>query len=170
MCCCCRLWHWRCDGQRAVPMNTNQMANNQKLPADAWTVFAMMGVMLTVGALMVVKCTTDNETDDYVITARGANKIVYHSIANPGVNHVMTFDGDTIDPRGGFYPYLNIGDTITGNARFMNNPVNKSWYYQGLRPPVPVTTIRTVNGRTLKELRENARRDSLIREINTKQR
>ncbi len=126
--------------------------------------------MFIVGAMAFAKCDSDNRNDDYIITDKGANKIVYHSIANPGVNHVMTFDCDTIDPRGGFYPYLNIGDTIRGNTRFMNEPVNKSWYYQGMRPAMPVTSIYTANGRTLNELREIARRDSLMREIKTKQR
>ena len=127
-------------------------------------VFAVM-----LGGVAFRTCTNDRY-QDYVITDKGANKIVYHSIANPGVNHIMTFDGDTIDPRGGFYSYLNIGDTIRGNTRFMNEPVNKSWYYQGMRPAMPVTSIYTANGRTLNELREIARRDSLMREIKTKQR
>lgn len=126
--------------------------------------------MLIVAAMAFAKCSVDNKSDDYVITDKGANKIVYHSIANPGVNHVMTFDGDTVFQGGGFYPYLSVGDTIAGNTRFMNEPVNYSLYYQGLRPPVPMTTIRTANGRTLNELREIARRDSLMREIKTKQR
>lgn len=121
--------------------------------------------MFIVAAMAFAKCDSDNSFDDYVITDKGANKIVYHSIANPGINHVMTFDGDTIDPRGGFYPYLNIGDTIKGNARFMNEPVNKSWYYQGRRPAMPVTSIYKANGRTLNELREIARRDSILREM-----
>ncbi|MDE5615282.1 MAG: hypothetical protein K2I81_00410 [Alphaproteobacteria bacterium] len=125
--------------------------------------------MFIVAAMVFAKCSTDN-TDDYIITDKGANKIVYHSIANPGVNHVMTFDGDTVFKEGGFYPYLNVGDTITGNSRFMNEPVNYSLYYQGLRPPVQMTTIRTARGHTLRELREIARRDSLMREIKTKQR
>ncbi len=133
-------------------------------------VFVVPFAALIVGAMAFAKCDSDNRNDDYIITDKGANKIVYHSIANPGVNHVMTFDGDTVFRAGGFYPYLNVGDTIHGNTRFMNDPVNNSWYYQGLRPPVPMTTIRTANGRTLNELREIARRDSLMREIKTKQR
>lgn len=138
---------------------------NYKVGALGYSfVFAVM-----LGGVAFRTCTNDRY-QDYVITDKGANKIVYHSIANPGVNHIMTFDGDTIDPRGGFYPYLNIGDTIRGTANFMNKPVNNSWYYGGMRPVTTVTAIRTVNGHTLKELREIARRDSLMREIKTKQR
>lgn len=133
---------------------------NYKFGAFGYSFVA--AVML--GGVIYGTCTNDR-CQDYVITDKGANKIVYHSIANPSVNHVMTFDGDTIDPRGGFYPYLNIGDTIRGNTRFMNEPVNKSWYYRGMRLATSVAAIQTVNGRTLKELREIACRDSLIRKI-----
>ncbi|MDE6250813.1 MAG: hypothetical protein K2M34_04240 [Alphaproteobacteria bacterium] len=119
--------------------------------------------------MLAAKCMGDNATEQYIVSDKGANKIEYYSIQNSNDMHVMTFDGDTIFKNGGWYPYVNIGDTIVGNARFMNEPVNKSWYYASLRSPTPVTAIRYVNGRELTAARDMARRDSIMREINNRQ-
>ena len=102
---------------------------NYKVGALGYSfVFAVM-----LGGVAFRTCTNDRY-QDYVITDKGANKIVYHSIANPGANHIMTFDGDTIDPRGGFYPYLNkilpVKDYLKDNFHLDNLYKGKFYLHQ----------------------------------------
>lgn len=127
------------------------MAKKNNLRAFGLQLILMMPVAFV--GIVVVKCTDDSNTEQYVVSDKGANKIEYYSINNHDDKHIMTFDGDTIFKNGGWYPYINIGDTIVGNSRFMNEPVNKSWYYASLRSATPVTAIRHVNGRTLDAIR-----------------
>lgn len=98
---------------------------------------------------------------EYVVTDKGAGKIAYYSIDNPANSHVMEFK-DTVS----FYPYVNVGDTITGWQRFIDKKM----------APAEHTTnygthqvIYTVNGRDLSEVREIARRDSILRTMRQKQ-
>lgn len=119
--------------------------------------------------VLAAKSIDDNTDGQYVVSDKGANKIEYYSIQNPDDKHIMAFDGDTIFKNGGWYPYVNVGDTIVGKARFMDDPVNESYYYASLRCPTPVTAISQVNGRKLDAVREIARRDSLVREMQVRQ-
>lgn len=143
------------------------MAKKNDLRVFGLQLVLMMPVV--VAGILVAKCMDDNATEQYVVSDKGANKIEYYSIQNPNNTHVMTFDGDNIFKNGGWYPYINIGDTIVGTARFMNEPVNKSWYYASLRCPTPVTAIQHVNGRRLDAVRKIAHRDSIMREMNNRQ-
>lgn len=128
------------------------MAKKNNLSGFGLQMFLVIPVALL--GMLAVKYMGDNVAEQYIVSDKGANKIEYYSIQNPNDRHIMTFDGDTIFKNGGWYPYVNIGDTIIGNTRFMNEPVNKSWYYASLRSPTPVTTIQHVNGRTLSVMRE----------------
>ncbi|MCM1294244.1 MAG: hypothetical protein NC311_01630 [Muribaculaceae bacterium] len=143
------------------------MAKKNKSRVFELQLFLLMPVAMI--GVLASKCISNNEHGQYVVSAKGANKIEYYSIQNPQNKHIMEFDGDTIFKNGGWYPYVNIGDTISGKARFMNEPVNKSWYYSSLRCPTPLTTIEQVNGCKLGTVREIARRDSLMREIQSHQ-
>lgn len=104
---------------------------------------------------------------DYIVTAKGDNKITYRDISNPNNLHEMTFDGDTVFPEGGWYPYINVGDTIRGNARFMNN---KSVMSVGriLNDGLDVRIIQSVNGRDLQLTQIKALHDSIMLETKQK--
>lgn len=128
------------------------MAKKNNLRIFGLQLALVMPVMLV--GILAAKCAENNSNEQYVVSDKGANKIEYYSIQNPDNRHVMTFDGDTIFKNGGWYPYINIGDTITGKARFMNDSVNPSWYYATMRSPTPVTAIEQVNGRKLDAVRK----------------
>ena len=137
--------------------------------SDAGTVW-IYAIPVVLMCICVCFRSKDNVLKQYIVTDKGANKIVYRPIDDTRTKYVMNFDGDTIDPRGGFYKYIRLGDTITGPARFMSQPLSKSWCYQGMRPPTPVPTIHTVQGRTLREWRKISERDSVINEMRQRQR
>ncbi|MDE6250814.1 MAG: hypothetical protein K2M34_04245 [Alphaproteobacteria bacterium] len=91
----------------------------------------------------------------YIVIKKEENKILYYPVNNPNFLYVMTFDNDT--SSAGFYNYINVGDTITGAARRLCNRESTS--------PVTDYAIETVNGKTLPELREIARRDSMLHDM-----
>lgn len=95
----------------------------------------------------------------YIVVNKKDGKIVYYSPSNPNFLYIMTFDEAT--KSGGFYDYINIGDTITGAARNLGNNT--------LVTAEMDCAIETVNGKNLLELREIARRDSMMHNIKTRQ-
>lgn len=105
-----------------------------------------------------------DKTDDsgYIVTDKGANTIAYYSIKNPADMHVMKFT-DTIS----FYPYINVGDTISGVHRHIDRKVAPSDYTTNHGTHQVITSV---NGKSLYEWREIARRDSIIRTMRQKQR
>ncbi|MBD5391585.1 hypothetical protein HDR66_02145 [bacterium] len=125
-----------------------------------------------IGVVAMIGCGILNKfgTGKYIVTEKGENKIAYRSMYNPYDAHVMTFDGDTIWPDGGWYPYINVGDTISGPSNVMNAETAESVCYHGLRVPIRTMTIETVNGHALSKVRKIARRDSIMKEMKTKQR
>lgn len=104
---------------------------------------------------------------DYIVTAKGGNKIIYRDISNPHNLHEMTFDGDTIFQEGGWYPYINVGDTIRGTARLMNRPNVTSVGFMP-RGGYNVHIINSVNGRDLRLTQIKAPHDSIMLETKQK--
>lgn len=104
---------------------------------------------------------------DYIVTAKGNNKITYRDISNPHNMHEMTFDGDTVFPEGGWYPYINVGDTIRGTARLMNRPNITSVGFMP-RGGYNVHIINSVNGRDLQLTQIKALHDSIMLETKQK--
>lgn len=108
----------------------------------------------------------------YLVTQKADNKILYSELGKSDDWSVMTFgewSSDTI-----LYKYINPGDTLTGYDYKLGAPVTKSWYVSQIRDTVP--TFSTVNGRSLQGLRaldkynrEIARRDSLVRDMQIRQ-
>lgn len=147
------------------------MAQDKKyigFDTDAVQSSAML-ILITVVSLGITNLFS-SESNQYIVTDKSNNKILYRLAGNPNYIYTMTFDDDIVFQNGGFYPYINIGDTIDGNTSAMScNLINRSWYYQGFFPPVKRSAIVRVNGRNFYELRETARRDSLIREMKQKQ-
>lgn len=125
------------------------------------------GVMVTVmpALLAYLALKDDYQEGSYIVTAKGANKIKYYPITGTKDLHIMNFDGDTVFAKGGWYPYINVGDTIQGQVRYMNEPTVDSWYYASVRFLTPVTTIQKLNGKGLDDIRKIAHRDSLMREM-----
>ncbi|MBD5401052.1 hypothetical protein HDR61_04925 [bacterium] len=108
--------------------------------------------------------------DKYIVSEKGDKVITYHPVSNPNERHTMTFKRDTADGVPGFWPYINVGDTITGRAHYLNRDsitsvgMNPRWGYH-------MHAITTLNGKTLNDVRRDAaRRDSIVRQMKQKQR
>ncbi len=131
----------------------------KKLYKTMFEIILIISCAGAIGAAVVY----DTEQEKYVVTAKAANKIIYRPVVKPYSQHVMTF-GSEPDSKNIYYPYINIGDTISGLKHYMDKRVTESWNFD--RGPM----IKSVNGRNLQELREIARLDSLVRQIKSNQR
>jgi len=112
------------------------------------------------------------DVSKYIVTDKVDKKISYRSLSQPYDMHVMTFYGDTAEMAPGYYPFIKVGDTITGRPREMSKPVVKS---QIIKPRIGMKTVKSyvidaVNGKKLDELKEIALRDSMIYNMKHRQR
>ncbi len=131
---------------------------------------AVPAVLFGLCAVIVITLSLcDAKERDYIVFGKSDKKIAYRDISNPHNIHVMTFDADTGRMAPGFYPYINIGDTITGAAHAMDAPFVSSQIIGG-RPPVHTYAIRRLNGKQLREIQQIACRDSILRTMNQKSR
>lgn len=107
----------------------------------------------------------------YRVVQKADNKIVYTPLNTPNDLHVMEFGGWDSDSV--YYKYTNIGDTISGQDYILDMPTAISWDTDYLGNKISSFSVK---GKTLDDLnkmeRETkaiARRDSMLREINSRQ-
>lgn len=124
---------------------------------------------LGIGVLTFATMYTCLREDKYIVSEKGDKIITYYPISNPNERHTMTFECDTADGVPGFWPYIAVGDTITGRAHYLNR---QSITSVGMNPRFgyEMHAITTLNGQTLDAVREIAHRDSVIRDMQRKQR
>lgn len=141
-----------------------KLTENQK--AVIWFVISALGL----NALTFLCMHSCLREEEYIVSAKGDKIITYHPISNPQEHHTMTFMRDTADGVPGFWPYINVGDTITGRAHYLNRAsissvaMNPRWGYKS-------HAITTLNGHTLKDTHAAAaHRDSIMRQMKQKQR
>ena len=92
----------------------------------------------------------------YVVTDVDATHIVYRPLDGNGPHRVMRFD--SVKPGAEFLPYMHVGDTIRGTAHILESRDTVNAWANLLRPPMDVSVINRINGRTINEMI----RDSII--------
>lgn len=128
-----------------------------KLKKYSWDLITFAGLA---GLVLGMWYIFEGPTGYYIVTDKYDSKIKYRSVSNYSADHIMTFEADTGHMSPGFYPYIKIGDTISGPARFMDKPFVSSQIMY-VRPPSRVFVIKKINGMNMKDI---------IREMNQKQR
>jgi len=127
-----------------------------------WLLTFMAGAS---AALMCARCNNGASDGRYIVTDKVDKKVAYHNLSQPYDMHVMTFEKES-----GYYPHINVGDTIVGPARFMNKPVvNSKREKVVFLTRYDVDVINSVNGKKLDELQEIAQRDMMLRNMKTRQ-
>jgi len=126
-----------------------------------WPFCFIMGAVMAFQCAIMYEWRQISNEQKYIVTNKGAYKISYQALSGDTMTHVMTFDSDV----GGFYQYINVGDTITGWKNIMKKPVAPSLRAGSLEP-----AIKSVNGYNLTQLRQFTRRDSMLRDMTQKKR
>lgn len=93
---------------------------------------------------------------EYIITDKQDGKIIYRDL-NANNTHVMHFDADTTGIGFDVYSHVNVGDTIAGHGRTMQQPVANPWFYRDGKTNVKTSAVRTINGVDIRAIQLRAR-------------
>lgn len=101
---------------------------------------------------------------EYVITDKQDGKIIYRDL-NANNTHVMNFDADTSGIGFDVYSHVNVGDTIAGHGRTMQQPVANPWFYRDGKPNVKTSAVRTINGVDIRAIQLRTRAAAYARKM-----
>lgn len=148
------------------------MNKNDKNIKTAYVMLSVMiSAILALGTYAICVVAKDG-TRKYIVNNKGDNKICFEDLDSMRTQRVMDFSLDTDSAMRDYYKYINVGDTLSGNA-LNNNLVIRPFSYHGFAATKEpkITKINGHNARAVIASRADvARRDSIVREMKTKQR
>lgn len=106
---------------------------------------------------------------EYVVRAKGNQKIVYTPIDNPDEKHVMEFDTCRFDSL--LYNAIRLGNTLGGDSHYLNQPIVPATYASSYGTGGRAYIIDCLNGKKISTKSMNqdatqaaivAKRDSII--------
>lgn len=119
-------------------------------------------IMAFLGSIILLFGVSNRSSSRYVVKYKGNNSVAFKNIETNDVSlRVMHFE-DVADGME-YYKYINVGDTLDIKYNF-NNLLTCDNYR--ISPFLrKVSNIRRINGKKLKEIKELAKRDSMVGRI-----